>query len=236
MRHFLYPVSALILLSACGMAGGKTIQASGVKGDRNFALTGFDKVSLKGSDNVVVHVGGAESVHAEGDTAVLDQLDIDVQDSTLRIRRKQGFSINGGDATITVTLPRLNGVSVAGSGDMNVDRPQTDNFSASVAGSATLEIAALTAESTTVEVAGSGDVKVAGTSRRTEISIAGSGTVDAGALKGEDARISIAGSGDVKSGADGTADISIKGSGDVDIVGKARCTVSKAGSGNVNCG
>lgn len=241
--RILYSLPVLAMVAACGSGNASESSAapSGVEGSRSFAATGFDKVALRGADNVVVKVGPAESVTARGDTAVLDRLKIEVVDGTLRIERRERdgvLSWRKGDkpVLVTVTLPRLVGAVVAGSGDMDVDRAHATSFAASVAGSGNLRIVDLTADATALNIAGSGDATIGGRGQSIDISLAGSGDADMGGYKAAHARISLAGSGDVKAGVDGTADVSLIGSGDVEIVGKAACTVSKLGSGAVRCG
>lgn len=227
-------VAGLALLSACG-----SVQAQG-GGTRSFDVRGFDRVSLRGSDNVVVRVGGGESVTATGPNDVLDKLEVTVVSGELRIGREKkwnlGWSSDRKPAAITVTLPQLRGASITGSGDMQVDRAQAASFSGSVAGSGNLAIAALQADAASIRIAGSGDASVAGQTRSLDISIAGSGDLDAPGLKSDRAKISIAGSGNVRTHVSAEADVSIVGSGDVTLAGKARCRISKMGSGDVNCG
>lgn len=241
MRTLLSLIPFALAASACasGNADEAEVQPSGVEGNRSFAASGFDKVALRGPDDIVVRVGPAASVSAVGDTAVLDRLEIEVVDGTLRVGRKENQRVGWrrtGDATVTVTLPLLTGASVAGSGNMDVDRAEATDFDASVAGSGNLRIASLTAEAADISIAGSGDASVAGQARSIDVSIAGSGNVDASSLKSERADISIAGSGNIRAAVDGEAEVSILGSGDVEITGKATCEVSKLGSGEVRCG
>lgn len=229
-----------LALAACtmGNANEAEVQPSGVDGNRSFAASGFDKVALRGPDRVIVKVGPAMSVSAVGDTAILDRLEIEVVDGTLRVGRKESQGIGwrkGGEATVTVTLPALTAASVAGSGDMDVDRAQAASFDASIAGSGNLRIASLTADSASINVAGSGDARIAGQAQSVDVAIAGSGDVDLAGLKSERAGIAIAGSGNVRAGVTGEAEVSILGSGNVEISGGAKCTVSKLGSGEVRC-
>lgn len=235
-------IPPLLFATACSASADNGEPLSGVKGSRAFAASGFNAVSLRGPDNVIVKVGGAESVSAVGDQAILDRLEIEVVDGTLRVGRKKkdGMmswgSSERGSATVTVTLPALKGASIAGSGDMNVDRVETASFDGSIAGSGSLSIGSLAASSVDFSIAGSGDAHVAaGKADSLDISIAGSGDFDAGALAARTADISVAGSGGVKAGVSDAADVSIIGSGDVELFGNARCSVSKIGSGDVRC-
>lgn len=229
----------LMVLGAC--SAGEASESKGQRGARDFQVGAFDKVSLAGSPNVIVTVGGAPSVRAEGDTRVLDKLEIKVVDGTLHIGQKKGkwsfgWSKDGGPTTIRVTTPRLAGAEVAGSGDMRIDRVEGGDFAGEIAGSGAIEIASLRARNARFAIAGSGGVTATGAAESADFSIAGSGDVRAGGLEVKRAKVSIAGSGNVEAKAMDTADVSIMGSGDVVITGTARCSVNKMGSGNARCG
>lgn len=209
-------------------------------GTRSWNVRGFDRVALRGSDDVIVRVGPAESVTASGPADALDRLEAEVRDGQLRLgRKKEGWSFGWRSkprpVVFTVTVPRLAGAAVAGSGDMKVDRVQGAAFRGAVAGSGSLAIAALRADTASFDIAGSGDTQVAGQARALDLSIAGSGDFAGQGLRSQAARIKIAGSGDVKATVDGEADVSVMGSGDVDIFGKPVCQVKKMGSGDVRC-
>lgn len=234
-------IMAALLLGACGVGNAQDHKASGPQSTRSYDVRGFDRVALRGSDDVVVKVGGGESVSVSGPSDVLDELEVEVVNGELRLGRKRsnwGVNMSGsrGHAVFTVTMPRLTGAAVAGSGDMTVDRAESPAFSGALAGSGNLKIAALKAETASFDIAGSGDTQIGGGDTRSlKVSIAGSGDLDGAAFKAENAKISIAGSGNVRAGVAKDADVSIIGSGDVEIVGSAKCRVTKMGSGNVRC-
>lgn len=240
MKLALAITAAVLPLAACNFANGMSgdvVQPSGSGTTRNFDVAGFTGVSLRGADDIEVKTGPSFAVSAQGDSALLDRLEIRKDGDTLRIGRKDGDWKWGGDkgAKITVTLPKLLSASVAGSGDMTVDRAQGD-FDGSIAGSGNLSIAQLTGGKADLSVAGSGDLRVAaGQANEIDASIAGSGDIDAPALKAVRGDLSIAGSGNIRAQVTGEADISIVGSGNVELTGGAKCSVSKMGSGDARC-
>jgi hypothetical protein len=228
----------VLLLGACSM--GEASEGSAQRGSRDFQVGAFDKISLAGSPDVVVTVGGAPSVRAEGDSAVIEKLDIRVENGTLRIGYKKGdwsfgWSRNRTPVTIRVSAPSLTAAEVAGSGDMKIDRIEGGDFAGEIAGSGEIDIAGLRARNARFAIAGSGGVTAAGTAETADFEIAGSGDVRAGRLQVKRAKVSIAGSGNVETKAMETADVSIMGSGDVVVTGPAKCTISKMGSGEVRC-
>lgn len=240
MRHFILAIPALMLAS-CAHAESSASASSAI-GSRNFVLSDFDEVVLRGADDVNVVVGKAFSVSATGPEAELDQLEIFVEKGALKIGRKSNASWhigwlrkNGRDVKITVTMPAIRAAKLAGSGDMSVNTAIADGFKASVAGSGGLKVGHVEAKSVALSVAGSGDVEIAGKTGSIDISGAGSGNVKAGALEAETADISLAGSGNVDARATGSASISIVGSGNVAITGTDNCKTSKLGSGSVTC-
>jgi hypothetical protein len=241
MRFILISAS-LMMLGGCNMSADAR-QSDGGEGqgtERRFNLGGFDTVSLAGPHDVIVTTGPAHSVRAEGDPETLDRLKIEVEGSNLKIGAERGsWSFgwkNVGKTIIHVSMPAIRGTAIAGSGDMRVDRVQSDRFTASIAGSGDLQIGSLKARDAKFSIAGSGNIRASGSAERADISVAGSGDVDLGSLETKAAGVSIVGSGDVRARAMEVADVSIMGSGDVTLSGSARCMVNKRGSGNVRCG
>ena len=229
----------LIACSANAAGTDETAEARGTGPSRDYAMTGFDRVELRGSDDVEVRVGPAFSVRTQGPAAELDKLEITRRDDTLRIGRKRTVGMGWGGSEgvkVFVTLPSLAGAGVSGSGDMTVDRVEGDRFAGEVAGSGSLAVGAMRAGDVRFSIAGSGDLVGAGTARTLSMDIAGSGDIDARQLTATEARVSIAGSGNARAVVNGPARISIAGSGDVELGGSPRCTTSKVGSGEVRCG
>lgn len=243
------PLIAAVMLAGCSDSSAETatpqLKASGQTGQRSFQLANFDRVTLKGPDDVEVRVGPAFSVTAQGDTGVMQALEIKLDGSALEIGRKNtrsGFSWGDDDADgsaaikVVVTMPAIRGAALAGSGDLSIDRVAGDAFEAALAGSGDLTLGGLAVKSADLSLAGSGDMKAAGAAERVKLSIAGSGDVDGSGLAAKGADVSIAGSGNARLAVDGDASVSIVGSGDADLGPKARCQTSAVGSGEATCG
>ena len=227
---------ALLALGACTShedEGGPRATSQ-----RSFQIGEFQSVSLEGSVDVVVTVGGAPSVRAEGDSRMVERLDVGVEGGTLKIGYRRGWLDfrSGGPVTVYVTTPVLNGATIAGSGDMRVDSVQSEAFEAEIAGSGDMQILELRARRASFAVAGSGDLRAAGAAEDVDVSIAGSGNVSLDQLQSRRTSVSVAGSGNVSVNATETVEGDVMGSGNVTVHGRARCSISKMGSGNVRCG
>jgi hypothetical protein len=219
---------------------------------RSYDMSGFEQVSVVGPHHVIITVGPAFSVRAEGPQQTLDDTTVEIEDGRLEIhpvederwgRRWRERRNERGDywedyppATFYVTLPRLTGASIVASGDIRIDRVEGAAFSGSVAASGTLDVAQLQVDDAHFSIAGSGDVIARGSAGRQSVSIAGSGNLRVREVQSNNASISIAGSGNAEMTVQSDARISIVGGGDVDIAGPARCSVTRMGGGHVRCG
>jgi hypothetical protein len=238
MRKSVAAVVAATALTGCQVRaqenGGPTVS-------RNYQIGNFQQIEVAGPYDVEVRTGANASVSARGSEKLLERTIVEVKGDKLIIHpeKNRGFMNFGwshrGKAKFTVTVPQLNGATIAGSGDIHVDKVQGNNFEGVVAGSGGLEVGALNVQQLKLAIAGSGGVKGAGKAQTAKYEIAGSGDVDAGRIQTQTIDVSIAGSGSIRAHATGTADVSIMGSGDVDVTGGAKCSISKAGSGDVRC-
>jgi Putative auto-transporter adhesin, head GIN domain len=205
--------------------------------ERNFLMTGFDSVGSAVAYDVIVTTGKGYGVKAVGPQDKLDRLKIDVSGSRLRIDRERGwFQWSDKDPVkIYVSLPVMKAASVAGSGNMSVDRVKGDAFRAGVAGSGNLAVASVDVREFKLSVAGSGDATAAGKCTASDVSVAGSGNADLSALKCETMEIGIAGSGNVRAFVTKAVTGGTAGSGDLTVTGGARCSVRAAGSSSIDC-
>lgn len=232
-------LAALIPLAACS-GGNATTKASGVNGNKTFAIDGFSAVDATGPDDVDVRVGSGFSIRAEGDTGIMANLEIVKNGDTLEIRRKSrsGFHWGGGErghVKIYVTMPRITAASTTGSGDMAIDHVDGDGFKVSATGSGDLSIASMAVQRADFSLTGSGNVSSSGTAKSGNFSVTGSGDIDAAKLSLSQADVSVMGSGGVSATVAGPAKVDVMGSGDVTLTGGAKCTTTKMGSGSVTC-
>lgn len=234
-------VAVALPVAACSMSwsddDSKGVAASGTGGTRTYPVRDFDAVALAGAGDVEVRVGGDWSVTAIGTPASLDKLAIERDGDTLKLGRKRGIQWGGGDKVrFAVTMPRITGASIGGSGSIVVDRVPGGDFEGNIGGSGRLDIRGLQAEKTEFSIGGSGTVLAAGRTRSLEVNIGGSGDVRVQPLSAETADITIAGAGKVDATASAHAEVTILGSGNVTVGGGAKCNTTKLGVGSVRCG
>lgn len=229
-------IALLALVAGC--SEGKAEGGNAVT--RDFQVGAFSSLEVAGPFDVVVTTGKAPAVRVEGPQKLVDAMEVVVEGDRLKIRPKRkgmfnGMQWGGKPARVSVSAAALTAASVAGSGDIVIDRVTGQRFAGSVAGSGDLNLSQVSVEQLALSIAGSGRVTAAGQAQKASYSIAGSGDLDAGKLTSRDAAAEIAGSGSITARATGTAKASIAGSGDIDISGGARCTQRKNGSGSIRC-
>lgn len=188
---------------------------------------------LAGPDTVIVTQGDKLAIEVAGDTEAADALRFTLDDEALGVMRKSGFK-GTGRATVRVTLPKLEKLTLAGSGTVEADR-LTGDVEAVIAGSGSAKLAAIDAGKLDVTIAGSGSLEAAGRATSLQLNIAGSGSATMDGLTVDKAEVTIAGSGDASFASDGTVAATVMGSGDVTVTGDAKCTIKSMGSGTLNC-
>jgi hypothetical protein len=230
--------SILAMTAACSAGAREGANGSNPLGraTRAYALGGFDRIELTGTPDVVVAVGGASSVRADGDAADLDQLQIEVVGGALRIGTRPGSTGPRHPVVIHVALPALRAAAIIGTGDINVDRVQGQAFTGTVGGTGDLDVRQLRVSEASFSVTGAGGIRASGAAERTSVSLNGVGDLSLSGFETRDATVSLTGAGDIALRATGTAAVQLTGTGGVTISGGARCTIANTGTGDVSCG
>jgi hypothetical protein len=200
----------LITISNCNP---HALHGSGVSKTETRSVGSFSKIDLAGSPDVMVAVGSDTSVSVTTDDNLLTNIETVVEGDTLRINSRRSYNTSVG-VKVNITVPDLNGVSISGSGDIQVTGLKAGDMDASVTGS--------------------GDITLSGVMDRLHAHIVGSGDVRASELAVKHVRVDITGSGDAEVRATEELDASVTGSGDVRYSGQPpQVRRSITGSGDI---
>ena len=205
-----------------GNWGSKKVIASNKYVTKDIKVDNFKKISVAGSPDVTfTQKSGRPEVEVYTSDNIVDLLDIKVKDNTLYIGFKKDVNVSYKKLEVRVSAETLNGISVAGSGDVFLKNglQTNDNLSINVAGSGDIKGSGIKCNDMKVSVAGSGDMVLRNvTATGTEASVAGSGSATI-------------------TGTTQTATYSVAGSGDLLTEGyeAQRVTASVAGSGSIKC-
>ena len=214
-----------------GGFGSKTVKASKNYVTKDIKVDNFTKLSVAVSPDVTYTQKSCKpTVEVYTSDNIVDLLDIRVKDNTLYIGFKKNVSVSYNKLEVRVSAEKLNGIAVAGSGDVELKNGlKTDDISGNNISCTDLDIS----------IAGSGDINSSNiTCNDLQVSVAGSGDMKLNNVTANFTRASVAGSGTaILSGSTQEAEYSVAGSGDLlasDFVAK-KASASVAGSGDIKC-
>ncbi|TDK43527.1 head GIN domain-containing protein [Algoriphagus formosus] len=186
-------------------------------------LGSFSKVSSGGSWEVILTEGNQEEVRIEVRGVDLSKVKTEINGDELNLGLERG-SYRNVQLKFYVTYRNLEGVSVSGSGDMEVTSPvRADQFSIGLSGSGDISMKELVAGQLMASISGSAEIKIAdGEVESAEIKQSGSGDFKGENLAIESLYVSKSGSGDTHVGDLGEISVRSSGSGDVVYSGSPR--------------
>lgn len=201
----------------------------------------FTEISFRHPGKLYLRQGATQKVELLGEEEVVKEVETRVSGGKLVISREDSWSFfNWGSTdgvTVYVTVPVIEGISVAGSGDIIVEGPiRGDNMELAVSGSGNMELEVLLSGDLDANVSGSGSMKVKAKCRKVDGDVSGSGRVSFTGEISRDADFKISGSGRIEAtGSAERMDATISGSGKVLAVGlKVQiASVRISGSGDV---
>jgi len=200
-------------------------------------VKGFSRISYGISGNLSIRLGSEFSVVLEGEKDDLREVITDVSDGKLRIRQDNWRFTFDSKVNAYVTLPRLTGLTVSGSGKAEVLDPvkDADDFTLSVSGSGKLYVKELVVDDFDCNISGSGDIIItgAGSADNGDISISGSGSYNGPDFEIDHLDISVSGSGSCFCKAGDSLKAGISGSGSVTYKGEPDIDARVSGSGHV---
>ncbi|MBS1736433.1 MAG: DUF2807 domain-containing protein [Bacteroidetes bacterium] len=231
-------LGAAIIFTGCNIAGGRYVTGNGHIKSENRKITGFTGVKTSGSINLVIIQGNDFNVSVENDENLIPLVVAEVKNGVLVVHYKNDYDINDDHATVTITAPAFNSVSISGSADVKSNGIlKSDNeisFSISGSGDITANV-----DAPTIKFAGSGsgDINLEGSTKNFECRMSGSGEIKCANLKAENVDLSISGSSDSQVYASVSLKTKVSGSGDVTYYGNPQNPeIHIAGSGTVTAG
>ncbi|MNQ63722.1 hypothetical protein D3C85_781140 [compost metagenome] len=186
--------------------------------------------------NIHLVAGEASSIHIRGQGNLLPYLELTEKGDKLEIEVKEGYRLAPTEPLeITITLPELHELALAGTGNGELRDFKGDELVLSVAGTGDIVASGLELNRLEGNIAGLGNLDLGqGSVRVVALNIAGAGGVKGAGLASEEVEVSIAGSGEVEVRAQSRLKIEIAGSGSVSYWGDPELTSEIAGSGLVN--
>jgi len=206
-------ISAILAFSSCSK---ERISGHGSTTTENRNISGFTAISTAGSTNIYVSPGAAFKVEVMGYSNLLPYYETKLVNNTLQLGYREGVNVKNDNTEVFVTLPSLNGLSLAGSGNISTSGsfPSVTDFNARVTGSGNIEFST-------------------GSCSNFYATIDGSGNIRALNMVADKAETNTSGSGNTEITANTTLKVRIAGSGNVYYHGTPVITTNISGSGAV---
>jgi hypothetical protein len=218
LKNSIVAAMSLVLLVAGSVSAdwfgfGKSIKGSGDAVTEERDVGSFKRIESNGSADIFVTIGNELSVKVTIDDNLIDLIETEVRGKTLRIDSRESYSTRLG-CKIEITVPELERVYLRGSGDVLVERLDSEFFE--------------------FKLSGSGSLVAEGSTDELELRLSGSGDIDTRDLTAQEAYAVISGSGDIRVHAEESFDGRISGSGDIAIYGDpSDFSKSISGSGSI---
>ena len=227
-------ILAAILLSAV------TTPAIGAAAERNFGVSGFDRVRVDGDYKVTLSVGVAPFAKAIGSARALDPVGGVVEGRTLIVRANRSASWGGypgestGPVEVLIGTHELTAAFVNGAGSLAINKVRGLKFEASAQGAGSIAIERVEVDQFQLGLAGAASARLAGKALKLTAIVRGSSALDGEALIVKDAVIGAQGPAIVKLTATQTAKVDAIGVAAVTLIGKPSCIVTTKGSASVS--
>jgi len=224
-----------ILTVSCMMA--RTVNGSGNVVTEERDAGGFQQVSFALMGRMVLRPGDTESVTITADDNIMRLIEAEVRDGVLHVGRTSEAGMAqlrpSEEIVYEVTYRELSGLSLSGSGSMDLAGLETPFLELSLSGSGAVIVKGLEGGQIRTSISGSGAINLSGTADSHSLDLSGSGTYRTGELVSRDARLTISGSGTAVVNATETLSVMLSGSGVVRYMGDPDLTESVSGSGAI---
>jgi hypothetical protein len=233
-RQCAVPLSLLLLVASCSISdGANVVEGSGIAAAEERAAGEFSAIRFALPGVLVVEQGEPAGIVIEADDNLLEHVDTEVRQGTLRIGSGSRRLRPSTPLRVLVRTTGLESIESAGTGAVEAPGLRAGDFSLSLAGSGDAFLPDMQVEELRVRVAGSGSVELSGSAAHQVLSLAGSGEVEARDLRSESVEASIAGSGSAWVNVSERLTANLVGSGSVNYFGDPEVTSRTVGSGRV---
>ncbi|MCB2409513.1 head GIN domain-containing protein [Hymenobacter lucidus] len=238
MKNLLYlcllPLGLLLAGCDCDDIFPDKVTGSGPVVAETRTVAGFSRLDLAVDAELFLTQGPTRTVRIEAQQNILDVLQTNVSGEKLSVGYGRVNVRRHEPIKVFVTAPSLSSVSVSGSGKIvGQNAWRVEDFGVSLSGSGGIEMSVVGAKSMSTSISGSGVVRLAGDAEHHDLHLSGSGSVEAFPLTTQAAEVSISGSGSTRLTVTQTLHASISGSGTVYYKGRPSVTVHTSGSGRV---
>ena len=195
-------------------------------------VSGFQKVHLSGTGNLIITQGEKESLVIEADDNVIPLIEAEVLRGRLTISLKRGYNlIPTSTLKFYLTVKDLNEISLSGAGDINCDSFNTEEMEFKISGAGDIDFN-INARKVEITSSGAGNLTLSGQVDVQEVNISGVGKYDGAGLESKRCEITVAGVGSATVNVSEELDVDISGVGSVNYIGAPHVEQDISGLGD----
>jgi phage shock protein PspC (stress-responsive transcriptional regulator) len=160
---------------------------------KQFTVNDFQKVDVGGAFSILIRQGNELNVSADGEQNDVDDVQVTVEDGTLRIRKKGEYNLLNFDddkrTGLVITMPRIDGLSLSGVNKTRVTGfSNLQKFEVGISGASKTEIDVQSVQ-LDLDISGASKVTLKGSARTAKVSLSGACKLDATEIRIENADV-----------------------------------------------
>jgi putative autotransporter adhesin-like protein len=231
------------LLFASALVGGgllaasifrETVVGSGKPATEEREVGPVTDVTLSGIGNLTIRQGDVPALSLTTDDNIVPLIETETSGNKLTIRTKSGFSLRpSGPVNITLTVPKLEKLSISGTGNATTERLTGENLTVKLSGAGNATLREVTCKALAVTLSGAGNATITGSAEKATASISGAGEIDASGFKVAVADVRVSGAGNAAIWATDELKAKVSGAGDVTYKGTPKVDRRVSGAGSV---
>ena len=229
---------ALFALAACDIGAGmrgRGVQGTGAMVERDFDISNFNRLELRGGFYVVFNYSDTYSVLVSMQENLFEHLEVSVANGSLLVETTETIRTTAGNTPVVyIQAPHLSYLAFFGAvSTRDWDNLEADSLTISSAGAASINLS-LDVGLLFVSVEGAASLELSGYADLAEVSAAGAVDFDAFELVVRDMRLQAAGASNANVHVTEYLNVEIDGVGVVNFRGNPTITRSISGLGSIN--
>lgn len=212
----------------------ETVTGSGKAATEDRQVGAVTDVTLSGIGNLTIRQGDTPGLSVTADDNLLPLIETETSGKKLSIRTKSGFNLKPtAPMTITLTVPKLERLSVSGTGNATTEKLTGENLTVKLSGAGNATLRDVTCKTLTISLSGAGNATITGSAEKATATISGAGEIDASGFKVAAAEVKVSGAGNASVWATDTLKAKVSGAGDVTYKGSPKIDKKVSGAGSV---
>lgn len=194
------------------------VKGNGKITKKNFEVSDFTTIELRGGYDVFLYQGNTENVEIETDENILEEIEVTVENHVLVIKTKKNI-LSSTKTEVHIQLKDIEEIDIAGAVNLGGKGTiKSKEMVMDVSGAAEINMD-LIAKEVQLNVAGGSKTELTGEIKKLNISISGAGELNTEKLENKECSIVISGAGSAKVNCTQKLEINITGAGYIGYTG-----------------